>query len=144
MNVVMNRYIGLVACGLLVALTGCEPGSSDVKVTGNISVAGAPIEQGSITFLAEDGAGPTGGGVIKDGKFEALVPPGKKIVLVNGSKVVGTQLRLAGVKDSGTIDKLEAVTHLDYNSREKSPLRADITGPTEGLEFKLTADGKGK
>lgn len=79
MNVVMNRYIGLVACGLLVALTGCEPASSDVKVTGTVVVAGTPVEQGSITFLAEDDTGPTGGGVIKDGKFDALVPPGKKL-----------------------------------------------------------------
>lgn len=144
----MNRFsfVSLSLClsiALLAPLTGCGEKSDNVKVTGNVTVDGTPIETGAITFLAEDNAGPTGGGVINNGKFEASVPPGKKIVMVIGSKVVGERLRLEGVADSGTVADLETVTHPLYNTREHSPLRADITGPTDALNFNLTADGKG-
>lgn len=144
----MNRFsfISLSLClslALLAPLTGCGEKSDNVKVTGTVTVDGTPVETGSITFLAEDNAGPTGGGVINDGKFEASVAPGKKIVMIVGSKVIGERLRLEGVPDSGTVEDLETVTHPLYNTREHSPLRADITGATTDLKFNLTADGKG-
>lgn len=128
---------------LLVLIAGCGGSSSEALVTGTATVDGNPIESGSITFLSEAADGPAGGGVIKDGKYEARVAPGKKIVMIIGSKVVGERLRLEGVPDSGTEVQLQTITHPLYNTREHSPLRADIAGNTADLNFSLTADGKG-
>lgn len=143
----MNRRFlgltGIVALVTLSSLTGCAPATTDVKVTGHVALDGVPIEQGAITFLAEANDGPSGGGTITNGKYEAIVPPGKKIVMVIGSKVVGERLRLEGVKDSGTIEDVKTITNPVYNTREHSPLRADITGPANDINFNLTADGKG-
>ncbi|ADB15746.1 hypothetical protein Psta_1063 [Pirellula staleyi DSM 6068] len=128
---------------LLVTIAGCGDSSGEVIVTGNVTLDGNPIETGSITFLSEAADGPTGGGVIKDGKYEARVLPGKKIVMVIGSKVVGERLRLEGVADSGTVPDLRTITPPIYNTREHSPVRANIEGPASDLNFSLTADGKG-
>lgn len=127
----------------MATLTGCGESSGEVLVTGTVTVDGAPIESGSITFLSEAADGPTGGGVIKDGKYEARMVPGKKVIMVVGSKVIGERLQLEGVPDSGTVPLLQTITHPAYNTREQSPLKANIEGAKTDLNFNLTADGKG-
>lgn len=125
-------------------VTGC--GSDDsgvVRVEGEVTVAGEPVDQGVITFLSADGKTPSAGAVIQGGHYSAELQPGAKKVLVLGSKVVGQTYVLEGVPDSGTRDKLETVTHPNYNAKHLTPLEVDITGPAEGLDFLLTKDGKG-
>ena len=121
-------------------LTGCKPPTTEtVKVTGKITIDGKPIEQGAIKFMAADGETPVGGGSISNGTYFAEVPPGKKKVLVNGQKVTGKEPLYKGVLDSPTRDKLERTTPLAYNNQDATPLTADITGPTDGLDFDLNS-----
>jgi len=124
---------------LALAAGGCaDDGKNEVEVSGSVSIDGRPIPQGMITFLAEDGQTPTGGGPIKDGKYTAKVPPGKKKVMVLGNEIVGTEPSLKGVPDSAPRDVLKTLTPLEYNAAHVTPLRADITGSQEGLDFELT------
>lgn len=129
---------------LLVAAGGCGADRvGGVPVSGKITIDGQPIPHGSITFVAADGGTPTGGGVIKDGAYTATVPPGKKIVLVVGSKLVGKEPLYQNVPDSPMREKYESVTPPAYNAQQLTPLKADITGPQEGLNFELTKSLKG-
>ena len=87
-----NRFLvaALAICVCAFCLSGC--GSKKPKmvhVTGSVKVAGELVETGSITFKPADGQGMDTGAPIKDGAFEADVPPGEKILSVYGSKVVG-------------------------------------------------------
>ncbi|RCS48318.1 hypothetical protein DTL42_13415 [Bremerella cremea] len=133
----------LLALGLLSFTVGCGAEKSDtVTVKGNVTVDGEPLEKGSITFLAADGATPASGGTIEEGKYTAEIIPGEKKVMVLGTKVVGQELVLEGVPDSGTRDKIKTITHANYNAMELTPLKASITGSAEGVDFALTKDGK--
>ena len=130
---------------VLIPAAGCGSKKVDtVKVTGKATLDGAPIPQGSIKFVSEDGQTPTGGGNIIDGVYTAFVPPGKKKVLVNGQKVVGQEPEYEGVADSPMRDKLEQVTPKVYNDKNATPLEADITAEQEGLDFDLSSTIKSK
>lgn len=126
---------------LLAALvaSGCDPSgkSSEVKVTGKITLEGQPIPNGSIMFLAADGATPTGGGSIKDGEFVASVPPGEKIVLVTGSKLVGQEPMYPGQADSPMREKFETITPPGYNAQQLSPLKASVAADKATMDFDL-------
>ena len=129
---------------ILAALVGCGGGDDGLhQISGQVSVEGTPIDQGSITFLSADGGTPSAGGVIREGAYQANVPPGEKIVLVLGSKVVGQTPIMTGVPDSGMRDALETVTHRIYNAKHLTPLRAEVSGDNASLNFELTKDGKG-
>lgn len=134
----------LAALGLISFVAGCGGESKNtIKVSGNVTVEGAPVEKGSITFVPADGNTTSAGGVIVDGKYTADVPPGEKKVMVLGTKVVGTELVLEGVPDSGTRDKLKTTTHSNYNAATTTPLSATISEPIENLDFDLNKNGKG-
>ena len=127
---------------LAVCISGCHQNQVDtVRVTGTVTLDGKPVDQGAIKFYAEDGETPGGGGTIKDGVYIADVPPGKKKVLINGQKVVGTE-KLYDTPDSPTRDKLEQTTPAIYNSLYNSPLTADITKETKELNFELDSKVK--
>lgn len=133
----------LVLLGLVTFVVGCGGETTNtVKISGNVTVDGTPVDKGSITFVPADGNTISAGGVIVDGKYTADVPPGEKKVMVLGTKVVGTELVLEGVPDSGTRDKLETITHPIYNASHKTPLSASITEPTDSLNFDLSKNGK--
>lgn len=141
----LHNFTLVLGIACLSWVAGCGGGgkSGEVEVRGRVTVDGEPLEQGSVTFLAVDSDGAVGGGVVKDGEYVASVTPGEKIVMVIGSKKIGEKLRLEGVPDSGMEEEFETVTHANYNARHLTPLRASIEGPTEGLNFELTSDGKG-
>jgi hypothetical protein len=71
-------------------LAGCGNDVKTADVSGTVSYDGKPVEEGAIAFVPADGKGPSGGGVIKDGKYTATkVPVGNTKVTITGSKVVG-------------------------------------------------------
>lgn len=128
----------------LVTLCGCssERSYEEVDVSGAVTVDGEPIPAGSIMFIATDAQSPSGGGVIKDGRYVAKVPPGEKKVLIVGNKVVGTE-PLYDTPNSPTRDKLETITPPSYNAEHLTPLTADITGPVDNLDFDVKTNGPG-
>ncbi|MFN3148717.1 hypothetical protein [Bremerella sp.] len=123
---------------------GCGgPASNAVPISGTVSVEGQPVEGGLITFLSTDGTAPAAGAPIKDGAYSAEVEPGEKKIMVLGTKVVGEEYILKGVPDSGTRQKLETITHPNYNAKHLTPLTATISGPSEEMNFDLNKNGKG-
>lgn len=126
----------------LASSTGCGEKKNEVTVSGKVTIDGESIEMGKISFVAADGATPTGGGVIKDGAYTATVAPGEKTVLVQGNKLIGQEPEYEGVPDSPMRDKYEMITPKAYNAAHLTPLKATITEAQEGLDFDLTKDLK--
>lgn len=129
----------VLAAALLCVVVGCGESGSDVRVSGSVTVDGKPIETGTISFVAEDGVAPTGGGPIKDGRYEAIVQPGNKTVLVLGNELVGEEPEYQGVPDSPMRPVYKTVTHPSYNAARLSPLKAVINQSEEGMDFDLSA-----
>ncbi|HEY3962940.1 MAG TPA: hypothetical protein VGM05_00155 [Planctomycetaceae bacterium] len=74
---------------LLLIGIGCGGGPPTGDVEGTVTFEGAPIEQGSITFLPEDGKGPSAGGTISAGRYRApKVPVGTAKVSITGAKSI--------------------------------------------------------
>lgn len=121
-------------------LLGCSSGDTvhQVDVSGKITIDGEPIPRGTITFIAEDGKTPTGGGIIEEGKYTAKVPPGEKIVMVLGNKLIGQEPESKDMPGSAMRNVYETVTPPAYNAHHLTPLRASITDSQENLDFELT------
>ena len=83
----MNRSATIVLIGVVVGTVGCN--ANTASVSGTVTYDGRPVDHGSIAFLPADGAGPTAGGEIVDGRYNVNnVTPGAKIVQVIGVKQV--------------------------------------------------------
>jgi hypothetical protein len=79
--------------GIALALSpglGCGP--KVTTVTGEVTLDGTPVENGTITFEPADKNGPTFGGPIVKGKYEATGEPGKKNVFVKGFLLTGKRV----------------------------------------------------
>jgi hypothetical protein len=142
----LNQKLLAMTAALLMlgVVAGCSGVKKDeVEVTGNVTIDGQPIPQGVVQFIATDGQTPTGGGVIKDGKYVAKVPPGEKTVLILGTKVVGQVPESKDMPGSRMVDKVETVTPPQYNAEHLTPLKATITDSQAGVDFALTKNGKG-
>lgn len=133
----MMLLIGATFAGAFVL--GCSSGSSvhQVDVTGKVTIDGEPVPRGTITFVAEDGQTPTGGGIIEEGNYIAKVPPGDKIVMVLGNKLVGQEPEF-DTPGSAMRNVYETVTPPAYNAEHLTPLRATITESQENLDFELS------
>lgn len=123
-----------------IALSGCAEKTTEVQVTGAVSINGNPIPNGMISFVDKAGTAPTGGGVIQDGKYTAFIEPGPKTVLVLGNEVAGEEPLYQGVADSPMRPIYRTLTPAKYNAAHLSDLTADITGPQDGLNFELTGN----
>lgn len=137
----MNFFQKLSVVGLgcvTICLVGCGEQTTEVQLTGAVSINGKPIPNGMISFVDKAGIAPTGGGVIQDGKYTAFVEPGSKTVLVLGNEVVGEEAQYQGVSDSPLRKVYKTLTPTKYNAAHESDLKAEISGPQEGLDFELT------
>ena len=123
----------------LAACLGCGTGLATVE--GTVTFDGKPVESGSIVFEPADGAGPSAGGQIQNGKYklagEAGVMPGKKVVRITAIRSTGRQVDAgmpgatgAGGPSSpgGKVDELESYIPAIYN--EKSTLTCEIAAGT--------------
>jgi hypothetical protein len=85
------RLATLLAVAALLGMTvsGCGDADGRLPVSGNISLKGAPVSEGTINFQSPDASVMTGG-VIKDGKYavaaEQGLKPGKYIVRISVAK----------------------------------------------------------
>ncbi len=91
-NNLLIVLVAVVACVCLA--TGCNKGPKKVHVTGTITVAGETVHTGAFIFKPADGQGQDDGCRIIDGKFEADVTTGEKIIQVNSaSKKTGNKIK---------------------------------------------------
>ncbi|MDR1960341.1 MAG: hypothetical protein LBQ54_15120 [Planctomycetaceae bacterium] len=138
-----NRILFVLFVLAALVMTGCGPETvRTVKVSGNVTLDGKPVDRGAIQFIEADGSRPTGGGVITNGTYTADVPPGKKKVLVFGLKVTGQEPLYLGDPNSPMRDKTEPMTPGGYNVAELTPLEAEIPSETKDLNFDLSSKFK--
>lgn len=133
----LKTIASLALASLCLTFTGCQETRNEFEVKGTVTINGKPIENGVITFVAADGVAQTAGGTITNGQYTAHVPPGPKTVLVLGNEVAGEEPLYKGVKDSPTRPIIKTITPVKYNSPAGSPLKADISGNAETLNFEL-------
>ncbi|TWT31981.1 hypothetical protein [Blastopirellula retiformator] len=133
-----NSIAALILLSGVFSLVGCSSGTKtgEVQIEGAMTIDGVPIPNGSMSFVSVDKSTPTGGGVIKDGRYTAFTMPGEKKVLVVGNKVVG-QEKLYDTPDSPTRDKYESIVPARYNALQTTPLTVTIDGPQQDLDFDL-------
>jgi len=138
----------LAAC--LAACAGCGTGRATVE--GTVTLDGQPIESGSIVFEPADGAGPTAGGQIENGKYrlaeEGWVMPGKKIVRIIAIRATGRKLdaSMPGAEGEGgpsapaqLVDELACYIPAIYN--EKSTLTCEVVaGKANQHNFELKSE----
>lgn len=78
---------GALFCGLgLVVLAGCGPPTS--VVTGTVTMDGDPLESGVISFVPADSPGEPVTVQVAQGKYEATMAPGRKLVQISAPYVL--------------------------------------------------------
>lgn len=121
----------------IVALTGCS-GDKHRAVSGEVSLDGEPVSNGSILFLPTSGDGKKGAAEITEGKYaipaEQGLPPGNYRVEIRWSKPTGKQIPSG---DPGMMmdERSEAMPD-KYNTA--STLTAEIIAGNNRHDFKLT------
>jgi hypothetical protein len=78
----------MIAIVSLLLITGCSDPTVGT-VSGTVTVDGAPVKSGSITFFPLDGRSSTSGAEIVDGKYTTTVAPGTARVEIHVPKVIG-------------------------------------------------------
>jgi hypothetical protein len=84
----MIQRLSLALVGLisLAHIVGCGEGKS--SASGIVTFNGEPVASGTITFVKSDGELVREGAIIKDGAFQAHLPPGSYKIELNAQKVV--------------------------------------------------------
>lgn len=118
---------------LMACLVGCGRGGGMASLNGSVTYGGQPLEKGLITFVAEDGKGPTSAAPIVDGKFSVNVAYGRKIVKIEGYKVLG-QHPFSRNNPRIVVDQ-EQILPPRYNT--KSELTREITSSDHTCDFAL-------
>ncbi|MEX1040750.1 MAG: hypothetical protein WDZ51_08980 [Pirellulaceae bacterium] len=113
---------------------GCET-SSEAKVSGEVTLGGVPLENGTISFIPTDEKTPTAGGRISAGKYSLVVPPGSKRVEILATKVTGQRAAYEGQPDSPMIDITESIIPERYN--KKSELTFEMEPGLNQKDFAL-------
>lgn len=126
----MNHLLRSTSLVVLAAIAGCG-GPVDAIVSGNVTIDGQPLKQGEIIFEATDGATIPGSAEIKDGQYQLMVAPGKKVVRINASRPNGIVDPL--MKTEGS----EPMIPAEFNTQSK--LTANVkAGKQAGMDFQVT------
>ena len=107
----------------LLAVAGCGDNSGLVEVKGAVTLDGAPLEKGAISFSPVDGKTKTAGTNITAGKYSAQVPLGTMKVAISAGKVVGKK-PLYDRPGSRERDVIEEIVPARYN--EETELRLEV------------------
>ena len=78
----------------VVFIAGCSDGK--IVVTGSISYEGRVPPNGTVAFIADNGAGTTYGGPYTHGKYKVLVPEGTYLVRITGKEKIPLDTPLPG------------------------------------------------
>jgi len=116
---------------LVVFLCGCTPGPVLHPVSGAVTLDGAPLPEGDITFTPADPSLAPEQGKIKDGKYELKSREGKMKVTISASKIKpGGALGAAG--------EPVAEEYIPTKYNDASTLTADVKSSGENkIDFPL-------
>jgi len=138
-NVLIRLLVGIVVC-IMLTLPGCS-GDDMLKISGKVTVDGTAVETGAITFVPVDGKTAVGGAVIKNGAYQAKVPPGDKIVQIRAMKLVPGE-KFDEVSQTSIATHFAAMLTDGKYVTDDSPLRATLTKNGETHDFDLPALNK--
>jgi len=116
-------------------VAGCAAKSNRGTVSGNVTLDGAPVKSGTIRFEPVDGRTPTADAAIREGKFNAAVPPGEKRISISAPKVTG-QRRVYETPDSPMIDVVEELLPAKYNVKSELTLLVAAGSQTKDFDLK--------
>ena len=135
----LSRRICLLfgACSL-VLLLGCNSGPARGDVSGKVTFKGAPVKEGRITFLNQQGLGDSEGELTADGTY--AVQGG---AVVGDYKVVITPLVVIVDTDPGKsppapVEKKAPDIPTKYRQQGKSPLTAKVKAGKNEINFEMT------
>jgi hypothetical protein len=126
--------VTIIGCGLCIMALGCADDGM-VDVAGKVSMDGAAVAQGTISFLPTDNRGATAEAVIKDGSYSVTMPRGQKKVAIHGFKKVGE--RFPWGKDNPSADVLKEIVPSEFN--EGSTLTLNANADDSDADFELTS-----
>ena len=135
-------FLVLVLCSIL--LSGCGgDGLNRASVSGTVTLDGAPITDGYVTFTSEPGTScPTVAGVIKDGSYTIPVKngpvPGNYTVTVSASAPTGNKIKTTIMGVEKEADEMKSIVPAQYTGMAgKSPLTAAIAQGKNTVDLKL-------
>lgn len=148
-QLLVSRFAVAVAamiCGAFL-LPGCGGNGAELnraEVSGDVTVNGAPLEEGSIAFLPTEGTqGPSVGGTINQGRYLIPVEEGPVVgtyrVEIRATRETGRKIEAGPPSPPGTmIDEVKAFIPAKYNA--KSTLTAEIKSGTNESDYDLRID----
>ncbi|MGL6193763.1 MAG: hypothetical protein ACRC2T_02965 [Thermoguttaceae bacterium] len=135
--------ISFVFCFLLILFTGCKRDGL-IPVSGNVTLDGVPIKNGTISFLPSGLTGNSAAAEIVDGKYSTRVSGGEMFVRFSSLREP-TPEEIQERKDNPMFErsmspvdgKIEAIP-AKFNSQ--STMKTNITGPNKDLNFDLNTN----
>ena len=121
---------------LFLSLAGCGgAGGGKAAVTGTVTLDGQPVSAGTVTFVKSEGGAVREGAVVRDGAFEAKIPPGTYRVEVTGQKVTGKRKQKGFDGKDEELVITEEMFPARYNTQ--SELREEIKSGTNTVKLDL-------
>jgi len=127
------RCIALLSMAFVLGFVGCGP--SRTTVSGEVTLDGQPLDNGSITFIPLEGDTPSAGIAITAGEYHVELAPGKKRVEISATKVVGKRQVYEGDPNSPVVEDVREIIPPVYNAQ--STLAVDITPGNNTHSFDL-------
>ena len=119
---------------LTAASVCCGCGSKFGDVTGKVTLAGLPVNMGTITFVPANGGGPTAAEKIKEGQYSIRILPGEYKVQISGFRKLGER-HVNGDPTSPIKDILEEIVPDRYNGA--TTLNREIKAGKQQEDFLL-------
>ena len=131
----MRILLGLTLVALL-GVIGCGRDSAKSRVTGEVTLDGETVDEGSISFVPSDGQAPTAGGLIEDGKYSVTMAPGPKKVSINSPETIGQRAAYEQDPNSPMIDIVRDRIPARYNLQTELQFDAPAGSAEKNFELK--------
>lgn len=138
-----TRCCALVVAGCLaLVFSGCGKPAS-MRVWGQVTWEGKPVEGGSIVFSpVEDTPGPSTGANIVDGKYDVAEkggprPAGVYRVEITGVKKTGKKITPPKSEGNQLVDELAPLIPPEYNTRSTLKVTISLDPKQNEIDFNL-------
>jgi len=128
-----ERLVGILAGCVLCCLSGCGGDETGMRVWGEVTYGGEPVQEGTILFTPADGAeAPSAGGVIKNGMYDIAANKGPRagvayVVSIEALKTTGQRV-VTPMNAEGDEVKVQYIPP-EYNA--KSSLKYNVSSSAQ-------------
>jgi hypothetical protein len=126
--------LALVGLAGLTSVLGCGDGKS--SISGTVTFNDQPVASGTITFVKSEGELVREGAIIKDGSFQAQVPPGNYKIELYAQKVVGKKRQKGFDGKDEEVELTEELFPERYNTKTELTTKIDRGTNTVKLDIK--------